>query len=360
MGLTISRKALLRRLERAIQIAESGADLPPEWLDRTRRMGECPSRTYIAALGTALLAKATDDSVDALTIKKKAGPRGYSMRGVVAVLADRASHYGYHLGVTGPEPLNNQPWFGADRIDRFKNIRADVVPFQQDIVRYLRDLNHLSTDEALSALAAFLRIRLDVARALTEQAQALAAETGDEFGGVLDLLEVFVNQAPEGGRRGQALMAALLDLIYDDVKLAAINDPTGLDIAVRRNGETIMAVEVKQKPVGEQAAIHLAEHASELASDKALLAALAPDQAPVDREVVRGEAAALHGVLTVVVESVREAFEQAVLYSDLSAAEAAAELPSLYLRRMQEHEVSAEGQAYWVDLCASLAPERAE
>src|SRR5438067_432369 len=104
-------------------------------------MAESPAQTYVAALGTALLARAADGRIDALTIKTKASPNAYSMRGVVKVLAALAPDYGYHLGVTRAEPLNNQPWFGASRVDRFSNVRADVLPYHQDIVRYLSDLN---------------------------------------------------------------------------------------------------------------------------------------------------------------------------------------------------------------------------
>ena len=61
-------------------------------------------------------------------VKSKAGPNAYSMRGVVKVLVEKAPLYGYHLGRKGPEPLNNQPWFGADRVDRFENVRVTRCP----------------------------------------------------------------------------------------------------------------------------------------------------------------------------------------------------------------------------------------
>lgn len=110
-------------------MAESDASLPPIWIDRVRRIADCPSKTYVAALGTALLAKAANPQVDSLVVKSKAGPRGYSMRSVAKVLVEKAPIYGYHLGVTGPEPLNNRPWFGTDRVDRFENVRGDALPF---------------------------------------------------------------------------------------------------------------------------------------------------------------------------------------------------------------------------------------
>ncbi len=136
-------------------VAESEAELPPIWVDRVNRIAESPSKTYVAALGTALLAKATDPSVDALTVKTKAGPNAYSMRGVAKVLVEGASLYGFHLGRTGPEPLNNQPWFGVDRVDKIDNLKADALPYHRNMVRYLNDLNGYTAEEAFQALAVF-------------------------------------------------------------------------------------------------------------------------------------------------------------------------------------------------------------
>src|SRR5205823_8383150 len=82
MGIRLPRDALELTLERAVRMAEAAEPVPAKWVERVERMNDSPSKTYIAALGTALLAKATDPAVDVLTIKSKAGPRAYSMRGV--------------------------------------------------------------------------------------------------------------------------------------------------------------------------------------------------------------------------------------------------------------------------------------
>ena len=136
VGITIPAERLRRVLEQALTLAESDVELPSIWVDRVNRIGESPSKTYVAALGTAL-AKATDPSVDALTIKSKAGANAYSMRGVAKVLVEGASRYGFHLGRTGPEPLNNQPWFGVDRVDKIDNLKADALPYHRDSSRRL-------------------------------------------------------------------------------------------------------------------------------------------------------------------------------------------------------------------------------
>jgi hypothetical protein len=355
MGITIPSSKLRLVLERAVRLAESDEEVPELWLERTQRIADCPAQTYVAALGTALLAKAAEAKIDALTIKSKAAPNAYSMRGVAKVLAEHAPDYGYHLGVTRGEPLNNQPWFGSSRIDRFANVRADVLPYHQDMVRYLSDLNRLSEDEALRALAAFLRLRVAHGRDQRARAgQLTVSATGAPVANVIEVVELFVREDPEGGRRGQALVAALFDLADDDAELGAINDPRSFDVTIREGGVETLGVDVKQKAVEESAVIQLASEAAQREVDKVLLVALSPNQRPLDRARVAEVAQAEHGVLAVVLEGAREVMAQLALQSPLSAREFARQLPERYLRRMQEHGVSPEGQQYWADLCSGL------
>jgi hypothetical protein len=350
VGITIPAGRLAEVLEHAVMLAESDAELPQLWINRVERIGDCPSKTYVAALGTALLAKASDPRIDALTIKSKAGPRGYSMRGVAKVLVEKAPTYGYHLGRRGPEPLNNQPWFGADRVDRFENVRQDTLPFHRDLVRWLIDLNSATEKDALDALAAFLRLRTAFAEAERAASAGIGAGPASDLSSLVESLRIFLNDDSEGGRRGQSLVAAALDLVYDEVHLAPINAPAETDVSVTDEGQLLLGVEVKQKPVEEATAFHLAEEVAGRGADKAILVALAPDQRLLDRERVRRQSLDEFGVLVAIWEGVQELVTQAVLASHLSARDFAAELPAVYLRRMQSHGVSLNGQRYWSDL----------
>lgn len=354
MGITIPASRLEEVLERAVVLAESDALLPEIWIERARRISESPSKTYIAALGTALLAKSTDPRIDALSIKSKAGPRAYSMRGVVKVLVEKAPIYGYHLGRTGPEPLNNQPWFGAERVDRIDSIRGDALPFHREMVRYLTDLNDATAEEALNGLAAYLRERIAFAEAERLAAEQVEIQPAHNLAELTRVLVRFLREDAEGGRRGQALVAALFDLANAEVSLASINDPTGIDVSVTDEGRLLLAIEVKQKAVEEATALHTAERAAAAGADKALLVALAEDQRSLDRERVRMQGAERHSVALGVWEGVEELVVEIALQAPLSAEEIAAELPALYLRRMREHGVSLAGQQYWADLVARL------
>lgn len=354
MGITIPRARLEEVLERAVITAESDVVLPQIWIDRVRRIEAAPSKTYVAALGTALLAKATDRRVDVLTVKSKAGPNAYSMRGVVKTLAEKAPTYGYHLGRTGPEPLNNQPWFGAERIDRMANVLRADLPFHRDIVRFLNELNAAGEDEAFLGLAAFLRLRIQAGEEEREAANRLRTEASSDLASLIDIVTQFLRDDPEGGRRGQSLVAAVFDCAHPEVQLAAINSPVGLDVTILEDGRVVLGIEVKQKSVSESTALHLAEEAARVDVDKALLVALAADQRPLDRERIRREALLSHGVLTAVWESVEELMTEVALQAPSRAAEFAEQFPAAYLRRMQEHGVSQSGLEYWVDLTRSL------
>jgi hypothetical protein len=357
MGISIPRRRLEEVLERALLVAESDAELDPLWEQRVKRIGECPSRSYVAALGTALLAKATEPAIDALTVKAKAGPNAYSMRGVAKVLVEKAPIYGYHLGRTGPEPLNNQPWFGSDRVDRFQNVRADAAPFHRDMVRFLSDLNRGSQEDAFAGLVAFLRLRIEFAETLRQAERSLSLRASDDIAELIAALEIFVHQDTEGGRRGQALVAALFELAHEEVHLAGINDPRSLDVSVAQEGRVILGAEVKQKPVLESAVLHLAEEAAAEEIDKAVLVALSSDQRPLDQERLRLQALEESGVVIDVWIGVRELVTQVVLQAPVTAVEFARDLPSVYLRRMQEHGVSEAGQRYWADLTPGFSRE---
>jgi hypothetical protein len=342
-------------LDRAHAIARSKEDLPSEWLHHVERMEECPSKTYIAALGAALLAKATDSRVDSLARAAAAGPSGYSIRAVGEFMASEASRYGYHLGATGPWPLNNSPFYrNADRIDRFTNIRADAKPYYDDLVRYLQDLNRLTEDQALLGLAAFLRRRIAYADALKAESAAIASVRGGAYAEVVELATLFCIEDPEGGKRGQALVAALFDCVYDEVDLKGINNPRPLDVRVLRDGRIVLGAEVKQVAVREDTGLHLATEARGLDCDKALLVAIATDQEALDRDGLRQRALHEHGVLLQVAETVPELFAAVTVFASVSASDVAVRFPGAYAARMQEHEVSIAGRERWSALIEAL------
>jgi hypothetical protein len=354
VAIRLKREEMEVALERAFQFARHEGSLPRDWLGRVERIESAPSKTYTAALGAALLAKATDDRVDSLASKGTASERGYSLRSVAEFLASKQSLMGFHLGATGKWPLNNSPFYkNHARIDRFEGIDARARPYYDDLVRYLHELDRISSEQATHALGAFLHRRIAFAEAERMRRKALVSSSA-VLSEVIDIARLFVTEDPEGGKRGQAFAAAVLDCAYDDVRLRSINDPNPIDVSAWAVDGMVLAAEVKQLAVDESTALALAKDAAENGCDRALLVALHPDQPHLDREHIRHVALAHHGVLLEACVSVEELVARVLIGSRLPLAEAALRIQEWYAARMAEHGLPVQSQERWANLCSGL------
>ncbi len=118
-------KTEAERIFRA-QWLRSEENLPAsKWQKKIERFSQlCEqgrTKTHIAFLGTSLLAKAVDLDVDLYAIKPRHAPnnpQAYSARSLChTVLVPLSAELGIDIGVTGREPLNNQPYFRMTRLD---------------------------------------------------------------------------------------------------------------------------------------------------------------------------------------------------------------------------------------------------
>jgi SacI restriction endonuclease len=76
------------------------------------------------------------------------------------VLATFAPQLGINLGVTGREPLNNQPYFQIERVSRNIPIHSNARPALDAVCDLLEIINQFKTaGEARAALRAFIRVR---------------------------------------------------------------------------------------------------------------------------------------------------------------------------------------------------------
>ena len=122
---------------------------------------ESNALTHIAFLGTAILAKCTAPQIDVFSVKVSSGPNGYAARSLCQhVLATNAPELDIHLGVTGREPLNNQPYFRIDRLTREAPVRSTAQGVLNALCDLLDRLQDASEDEARAALRAFILANL--------------------------------------------------------------------------------------------------------------------------------------------------------------------------------------------------------
>lgn len=357
MGLSIDRERAARVLEAAARQADSDHRVPEEWMLRAREIDECPSRSFTPVLGTALLARATNPEIDALALKSGAGARAYSARSVATgVLVPGAIKYGYDLRATGREPLNNQPFFRYDRIDRMDHIRADAKPWVPVLIGACEAINKLGATEAQSALAAFLRVRMEASRARH------AVDLRGSALSMVDLLaqtEEFIGASPEGGRRGQAFVAAAFDLVSLNVRSIRVNDPSRRmpgDVQVLKHGSPVLAIEARQKPVSAEEVALFAESLRKGDVASGLVAMLHSEQPELD--AIEALTAAEHqsGVFVWLAYGVFEILGAAAVWSGCPLDDVLVDFPQRMAVRLEEIEVSPAALEDW----EQRFPERLE
>ncbi|MFJ7286091.1 restriction endonuclease, SacI family [Pseudomonas sp. NPDC099000] len=236
--------------------------LSVEWLSRVNHLSDlCPPRkssTFIAALGTALLAKSVEPAVDVYCLlDRDGGENSYSARSLADnVWAKNRALLGIDLGANGPNPLNNTPFIGKGRIDEIRNVRnASGFTYLMECLDRLR--HYTSTAQARSALRGFILSR----KKDFSTSFVVGEAAGDHF--VLPTLEAAIRSLisvdSEDGRCAQAVAAGLLaaNPSTSDIEVGHINDPDRnfpLDIAVyypvNDDRRLSLAIEVKDKAVG--------------------------------------------------------------------------------------------------------------
>lgn len=215
------------------------------------------SKTHIAFLGTAMLAKSTDARADLFAIKPEhasGNDNAFSARILSEnVLVPGAAEFGISIGVTGRQPLNNQPYFRMTRLDDGTPVRRGAQAGFEYMVDLVRQLDGMPREaDAREALRAFIAVRRKYIARYDEHEDGVISPDR-----LLVAIQTFVQQDSEGGRRAQAVVAGLMDAFAgpDRVESGRINDPSRKypgDVCVRSDNDPEVwekAIEVRDKPV---------------------------------------------------------------------------------------------------------------
>lgn len=254
LSLSHVRAAEILRAEARKSTKDSG---DPEWLKRIERLSEmCEEsgiRTHLAFMGTALLAKSIDKRADLYWIKPrhaKDAEYAFSARTLAHnVLVPLAAELGFSLGVTGREPLNNQPYFRMTRLDDGTPVHPAGRPAFDYMLKLIADLQKVpSEDAARGALRAYIAVRGRYQNRYTDPSKEAAVTPAS----LLVAISTFVSEKSEGGKRAQAVVAGLMDVVVgaDRVISDRINDPsrkTPGDVVVMGTASVEKAIEVKDK-----------------------------------------------------------------------------------------------------------------
>jgi hypothetical protein len=359
LGIRLDVRLARERLAASVKLAQSEQPLPQHWATRAQTVGDAPRKIDVAILATALIAKATDARVDALTLKLEAGERGYSARVIAdSVLAPGVLEHRFDLRDPGPNPINGSTFLRPNRVDEIPRIRHR--PSLEHLIESLHAVNELDEEQALLALAAFLRARFAVAAA--RQQRLFAPEGTLPLPAMIDGITRFVTADPEGGRRGQALVAALLDLVFRDVRVLKVNDPSRHwpgDVQVFDSSRTpLLSVEVRQKPVPPAEALRFAGSLRSADLHRGMVAALAPAQPPLPERL--GQLAwERHQVLLTLHCSCSSLLLETLAWSSQPLDGCLRALPERMARRLAEQGVSEAGKQAWLTLFAPTGDDRA-
>lgn len=367
----INKEKALRILE---EEAGSTAPVPKKWSDRIEALSAVAegNKTFIAALGTALLAKSVEPHVDPFSLKDSTGPRGYSARSLCKdVLAANAPRLHIDLGVRGREPLNNQPFFAKNRISE----NLPVKESGREPLRLLLDaLDALDSikdpEEARAALRAFL-----VSRRVEAELDEIGTEAGDDLTEykLLHAIQTFVSEDSESGKRAQAVVAGLLDVEFGSprVEVGKVFDPSrhfAGDVVVKNKSQTVtpglllgvqdaasenyststvaISYEVRDKPVTANDLYHFAQRVIDHNGKRAVMVAVAPQPPLVAKETNAAiEWAAKRGVRLYVYLG-WEQFLRDSLFRAQDGATAGSAYRAIFQRLVQV-EVSPEGIKRW-------------
>jgi len=315
---------------------------------------------FIAAVGAVLLAKATDNAIDAFVIQMKEGSAGaFNLRAAATALASKRRAFGYDIGSSSDrDPINHGTLVGSTRWDvALDRIREDHKPFFSLILTWLPDINRLRDGEAVLALAAYIRVRRTVAPGIAVDSIPGELANAPTLTGLVEILDGFVSADPEGGARGMALVAAAYRISGFESILPSRNDPRRIDIAIKRGDLLVIGAEVKQVDTDEATADTLAQDAADIDVQRALLVVLRPGLlVNFDRASVVRRAEKEHGVVLRVTHGVRELLHETLSASAVDVGEFCAGLPRVFAEALRD--IRAADQT--IDTWAAIAQQWAE
>lgn len=287
-------------------------------------------------------------------VKKASGPHGYSARGLChAVLVPNAPELDISLGVTGREPLNNQPYFRIDRLTRDAPVRSTAQGVLNMLCDILDRLDAATKEQARQALRAFIGVRR---RHGARYSRAMADRATISVPALVASIATLVGASSEGGRRAQAVVAALMDVFagVDRVDARRVNDPSRTipaDVNVRRTGAEgwERVFEVRDKAVSREDLYLLVNKCIGGHVDEAVMVAIAPSPSMGLLDEARAWVAE-RGVSLSVRSDWATLVGEALHWAPKPTLDGACELPVRIEQRLIELEVSAEALALWASL----------
>lgn len=351
------------RAAAAIEIDQVDSD----WLKKVEELSElCKAggaMTHIAFLGTAMTAKALRADVDLFAIKPTHAPnnpKAFSARSLCHnILVPLAADLGFSLGVTGSEPLNNQPYFRIRKLGDDTPIRERGRKAFDFMVRLVMEIQVLpTTEEARAALAAYITARRQHQVRYAPPPGEIAISSDE----LCQAIRALVQDDSEGGRRAQAVVAGLMDALAgpDRVDSGRVNDPSRTrpgDVRVRAANEPSVwekVFEIKDKPVSISNVQISAKKCLDMGVREVAVVAVGEGQGPLDHASLPLWSHEL-GIGVTLFEGWESIVEQALFWASEPKPDAA----RLAVKRIHERLIEVEASPTAVELWARLTGRRA-
>jgi hypothetical protein len=336
------------------------------WIKKVERLSDmCEAsgmRTHIAFLGTALLAKSVDRRADLYWIKPKhasEAPNAFSARSFAhGILVPMSAALGFSLGVTGREPLNNQPYFRMTRLDDGTPVHQASKPSFDYMLTLIKELQDVPSEAiARDALRAYItvRTRYQTRYGASSGAFAITPEA------LLSVIATFVSETSEGGKRAQAVVAGLFDVVVGEERVISdrINDPSRRhpgDVVVMDDEIVEKAIEVKDKPASESDIQLFARKCVSKGTREAAYVMVSRTQAPLNEPGLQRWAADL-GIGLTLFHGWPELVTQALFWAPAPRHEAAVAVAERVRERLVGVEANPESVSRWEALIALNAPK---
>lgn len=347
------------------QEAERAATGPidRQWEQRIERLStlcaEGVSSTHIAFLGTSILAKAVAPEVDLFAIKPKhaaGNENAYSARSLChSVLVPLAAELGINIGVTGREPLNNQPYFRMTRLGDGTPVHGGAREAFDYMVSLVNELHEHPSSEARKALRAFVAVR----RRYQPRYSVGLGEVHVTPRSLVTCIERLVQQDSEGGRRAQAVVAGLFDVFAGAARVESgrINDPSRRypgDVCIRTaTGDAWeKAVEVRDKPVRASDVHIFGKKCIDMGVREAAVVMVSPAQPELDAEEL-ARWATTYGVSLTLFHGWGSFVDQVLFWSPALKQDAAVNAVESIEARLVAVEASPEAVALWQSVVRS-------
>jgi hypothetical protein len=353
-------KSLAKELLRTEAQLASEEGVDHYWETRVERLSQLCStgsaKTHIAFLGTAMLAKALDATVNLYAIKPKhaeAHENSFSARSLChGAIVPVSAEIGMQIGVTGREPLNNQPYFRMKRLDDGTPVLGSSRAAFDYMLLMIKELATLDSAAARKALRAFIAVRRKyqtrytaVGKCGTVKPQQLAS-----------LIHAFVKADSEHGKRAQAVVAGLFGVYATGrVESGRVNDPSREypgDVCVKAadSDEWEKAIEVRDKPVTDEDILIFAKKCVDMGVREAVVVMVSERQPHLEATSLHDWAAG-YGIGITLFFGWEAITEQVLFWTAAPKPDAAATAVRSIAEQLQAIEARPETVTLWLQLC---------